>query len=140
MAINLFLALNKNKGKKQMGEIKKELVLIPKAETYIQYMLELIMKLPRTEKFSIGNEYKSSMYNMLEEILLLSKIPDQEKLNYINRIDARLNSQRILLRIMYKNRWIDERKFNYIIEIIYEMGKIIGGLVKYYAKNNKKQI
>lgn len=123
-----------------MGEIKKELVLIPKAETYIQYMLELIMKLPRTEKFSIGNEYKSSMYNMLEEILLLSKIPDQEKLNYINRIDARLNSQRILLRIMYKNRWIDERKFNYIIEIIYEMGKIIGGLVKYYAKNNKKQI
>lgn len=121
-----------------MGEIKKELTLIPKSEQYIGYMLELIMKLPRTEKFNIGNEYKSSMYNMLEEILLLSKIPDEEKLMYINKIDARLNAQRILLRIMYKNRWIDERRFNYIIEHIYEMGKIIGGLVKYYAKNNKK--
>lgn len=121
-----------------MGEIKKELILIPKAENYIQYMLELIMKLPRTEKFNIGNEYKVSMYSMLEEILLLSKIPEEEKLGYINKIDARLNTQRILLRIMNKNKWIDERKFNYVIEHIYEMGKIIGGLVKYYAKNNKK--
>lgn len=121
-----------------MGEIKKELILIPKAENYIQYMLELIMKLPRTEKFNIGNEYKISMYSMLEEILLLSKIPEEEKLGYINKIDARLNCQRILLRIMNKKKWIDERKFNYVIENIYEMGKIIGGLVKYYAKNNKK--
>ena len=39
-----------------MSEIKKELTLIPKSEKYIQYMLEVIMKLPRTEKFSIGNE------------------------------------------------------------------------------------
>lgn len=121
-----------------MGEIKRELTLIPKSEQYIQHMLELIMKLPRTEKFSIGNEYKTSMYKMLENILLLSKISDDGKINYINIIDSELNVQRILLRIMYKNRWIDEKKFNYVIELIYEMGKIIGGLVKYYGKNNKK--
>lgn len=46
-----------------MSEIKKELVLIPKSEKYIQYMLEVIMKLPRTEKFNIGNEYKLSRYS-----------------------------------------------------------------------------
>lgn len=72
-----------------MGEIKKELILIPKTEQYMQYMIELIIKLPRTEKFSIGNEYKSSMYKMLENVLLLSKIEDSEKLKYINMIDAR---------------------------------------------------
>lgn len=49
-----------------------------------------------------------------------------------------LNTQRIFLRIMYKNRWIDEKKFNNSIELIYELGKIIGGLLKYYGKNNKK--
>lgn len=72
-----------------MSEIKKELVLIPKSEKYIQYMLEVIMKLPRTEKFNIGNEYKFSMYKMLENILMLSKVSDDEKLKYINKIDAR---------------------------------------------------
>jgi hypothetical protein len=123
-----------------MSEIKKELTLIPKSEKYIQYMLEVIMKLPRTEKFSIGNEYKQSMYKMLENILMLSKVIDTEKINYINVIDAQLNVQRILLRIMYKNKWIDEKKFNYVIELIYELGKIIGGLLKYYGKNNKKSV
>jgi len=123
-----------------MSEIKKELTLIPKSEKYIQYMLEIIMKLPRTEKFSIGNEYKQSMYKMLENILMLSKVIDTEKINYINVIDAQLNVQRILLRIMYKNKWIDEKKFNYVIELIYELGKIIGGLLKYYGKNNKKSV
>ena len=123
-----------------MSEIKKELTLIPKSEKYIQYMLEVIMKLPRTEKFSIGNEYKQSMYKMLENILMLSKVIDTEKKNYINVIDAQLNVQRILLRIMYKNKWIDEKKFNYVIELIYELGKIIGGLLKYYGKNNKKSV
>ena len=123
-----------------MSEIKKELTLIPKSEKYIQYMLEIIMKLPRTEKFSIGNEYKQSMYKMLENILMLSKVIDTEKINYINVIDAQLNVQRILLRIMYKNKWIDEKKFNDVIELIYELGKIIGGLLKYYGKNNKKSV
>ncbi len=73
-----------------MGEIKKELILIPKTEKYMQYMIELIIKLPRTEKYSIGSEYKSSMYQMLENILMLSKVPDEEKLKYINKIDARI--------------------------------------------------
>ena len=42
------------------------------------------------------------------------------------------------LLIMYKNKWIDEKKFNTSMEQIYELGKIIGGLIKYYGKNLKK--
>ena len=59
---------------------------------------------------------------------------------YLNKVDSNLNTQRIYLRIMLKNRWIDERKFKIIMEQIYEIGKILGGLIKYYAQNNKKSI
>lgn len=116
---------------------ENELTLIPKSERYIQYMLEVIMKIPRTEKFSIGTEYKSSMYQMLENILYLSRVGIKERLNIANKIDADLSVQRILLRIMYKNAWIDKKKFDYAMSLIYEIGKIIGGLIKYYGKNNK---
>lgn len=40
---------------------ENSLQLIPKYERYIQYMLEIILKLPRIEKFNIGNEFKNSM-------------------------------------------------------------------------------
>ena len=104
------------------------LLLIPKSEKYMQYMIEVIFKIPRTEKFNIGNEYKNSMYKMLSYIVYLNKIDKYKRIEYINKIDAELNIQRILLRIMYKNSWIDTKKFNYSI----------GGLLKYYGKNFKE--
>ena len=113
----------------------KKLEIIPKLEKYIQYMLEIILKLPRTEKFSIGTEYKTSMYKTLNYVMYLNKIEENKCMFYINMLDAEINTQRIYLRIMYKNRWIDEKKFNTSMEQIYEIGKIIGGLIKYYGKN-----
>ncbi len=117
---------------------QEKLILIPKTEKYIDYMLQVIFKLPRTEKFSIGTEYKKSMYEMTENILIISKVNDKNIMTYLNKIDAELSLQRIYLRIMKKNKWIDEKKFKVAMEQIYEIGKILGGLIKYYAKNNAK--
>lgn len=119
-------------------EKENKLILIPKTEKYVEYMLQVIFKIPRIEKFSIGTEYKVSMYKMLEDILIISKINEKEVMYYLNKIDASLNTQRIYLRIMKKEKWIDIKKFNVAMEQIYEIGKILGGLIKYYAKNNKK--
>ena len=115
------------------------LSLIPKVEQYVEYMLNVIIKLPRTEKFSIGNEYKISMYKLIEKALYLNKnLNTYRNFELLNEIDVLLNCQRIYLRIMYKNYWIDEKKLRIAMEKIYEVGKIVGGLLKYYAKNNKK--
>ena len=133
----------------KVGEIEKMrqeevLILIPRIEKYIEYMINVIIKLPRTEKFNIGNEYKVSMYKMLLNAIYINKIGSNNeilnKLGYLNKIDAELVIERIYLRIMLKNRWIDEKKFKVAMELIYEIGKIVGGLIKYYAKNNKKWI
>ena len=121
-------------------EKENKLQLIPKTEKYIEYMLQVRLKLPRTEKFNIGNEYKTSMYEMLRNIMYISKIDNTQSLNILNKIDSELNTQRIYLRIMKHNKWIDERKFKIAMEQIYEIGKRLGGLLKYYAKNNKKSI
>ena len=125
-------------------EQENKLALIPKSEKYIEYMLDVMIKLPRTEKFSIGTEYKQSMYKMLNRVMILNKTKnlnnEKEIISTLNEIDAELNTQRIYLRIMKKYRWVDEKKFKVSMELIYEIGKILGGLIKYYAKNNKKQI
>ena len=117
------------------------LKLIPKAETYVEYIINLIIKLPRTEKFSIGTEYKQSMYKMLSEIMYLNKMDKTNNNSVIvvlNKIDSLLMAQRIYLRIMVKNKWIDKKKFDVAMRLIYEIGKILGGLIKFYAKNIKK--
>ncbi len=119
---------------------KEELILIPKYEKYMEYMLQVILKMPRTEKFNIGNEFKTVMYKMLANILYLNKIEISKRLYYLNLIDAELNTQRTMIRIMVKNRWMDEKKYKVSMEMLYEIGKILGGLIKAYAKNNQKSI
>ena len=101
-------------------------------------MIAVIIKIPRTEKFNIGNEYKNSMYKMLSEVMYINK--SSNKMEKLKIIDTELNIQRILLRIMVKYKWIDVKKFNVSIEKINEIGKILGGLIKYYAKNNTKPV
>lgn len=92
------------------------LQLIPKTTNYIEYMLDVIMKLPRTEKFNIGNEYKQSMYKMLEYVIYLQKIDKYKKQELLNKIDCELNIQRIFLRLMYKEHWVDNKKFKVSME------------------------
>ena len=124
--------------KKQIRSSK--LILIPKYEKYMEYVLEIILlKLPRTEKYSIGTEYKNLMYDTYKNIMYLNKAEEKKKIYYLNIIDCNLNIQRTLIRIMYKYRWIDEKKFEVIMQQhLYEIGSILGGLIKYYAKNNEK--
>ena len=61
-------------------------VIIVKIEKYIEYMLTILLKLPRTEKFSIGTEVKTSMYEMMKNILLASKIDKNKRLSIYNII------------------------------------------------------
>lgn len=89
------------------------LVIIVKIEKYIEYMLTILLKLPRTEKFSIGTEVKTSMYEMLKNILLASKIDKSKRLQIYNIVDSNIYYQRICIRIMYNQKWIDEKKYKH---------------------------
>ena len=60
-----------------------ELKLIPAYEQYIEYIVQLLIKLPRTEKFSIGTDFKQIMYSCLEDIMYISKIEIKERLYYM---------------------------------------------------------
>ena len=80
----------------------KQLILIPKIEDYIEYMINVILKLPRTEKFSIGTEIKTSMYDMLKNILFATKIEKKKRLEYYNIVDSNIYYQRIVCQYIFE--------------------------------------
>lgn len=119
--------------------VQERLKLIPKYTNYMEYMIALLRVLPRTEKYNMGQEFKRIMYETFENIMYIDKLEDKNKMYYLNKIDAQINVQRVYLRIMAKYKWISAEKFNIVmLEILAEIGRILGGLIKYYAKNNKK--
>ena len=99
-----------------------KLVIIVKIEKYIEYMLTILIKIPRTEKYSIGTEIKTSMYEMLKNILLASEIEKNKRLQIYNIVDAHIYYQRICIRIMYNNKWINDKNYKNSNELLSEMG------------------
>ena len=73
-----------------------QLVIIRKIEKYIEYMITILIKLPRTEKFSIGTEIKTSMYEILKNILFATKIEEEKRLQYYNVVDSNIYYQRFV--------------------------------------------
>ena len=75
------------------------LILIPKTEDYIKYVFQILVKIPRIEKFNIGSEIKISALRMLEYAHFLNK--DRKcAYEYLNKIDALISYNRSMIRIL----------------------------------------
>ena len=61
------------------------------------------------------------------------------KLELFNIVDSHIYYQRICIRIMYNNQWIDMKKYKYSNELLSEIGKILGGLIKSLGVNKNAQ-
>lgn len=113
------------------------LQLIPKYEKYVEYELEIYVKLPKIAKFNIGNEMICNILYTLKDIYLLQKVNIGKRMDILNEIDAFFSYQRSILRIMYKQKYIDMKKFNVSIRYLGELGKMLGGYIKSNNVKNK---
>ena len=86
-------------------------------------------------KVGIPVNYMMKYKDELEKILYISKVEKNKRIYYLNIIDTKLNCQRIFLRILQKQKWIDEKKYKVAFEYLLEIGRIVGGLIKTYGKN-----
>lgn len=114
------------------------LKLIPKYEDYTRYEIEMIIKIPKMAKYLIGNEYINNVVETLKDIYLIQKIDKKERLKVVNEIDGYFSYQRSMLRVMYKERYIDEKKFNVSMRCLKELGLMLGGYVKSLGIYNKE--
>ena len=105
------------------------LILIPKLEDYVRYTFQILVKIPRVEKFNIGSELKTSSLKMLVNAHFLNK-NRKNGYTYLNNIDALISYNKSMLRILNEEKSITKSNFTTSIDKLSEIGKIVGGLIK----------
>ena len=105
------------------------LILIPKIEDYIKYTYQVLVKIPRVEKFNIGSEIKTSSLRMLEYAHYLNK-DRQNAYSYLNKIDALISYNRSMVRILNNEKSITKKNYDTCISKLAEIGRMVGGLIK----------
>lgn len=105
------------------------LILIPKTEEYVKYVFQILIKIPRIEKFNIGSEIKTSALQMLEYAHFINK-DRKDAYTYLNKIDALISYNRSMIRILNDEKSISSKNYETAINKLAELGIIIGGLLK----------
>lgn len=85
---------------------------------------------PKTEKYSLGQKIENLILTSLEQSILAARAIKQEKTILLNKIDKNVNLLKILIRLAYDTKSIDNKKYIILQEQLQEIGKMIGGWLK----------
>lgn len=117
-----------HKGKKGLKE--EEMIIIKKYQDMILYVYHLLKKYPSAERYALVSETKKYLFDGLELLFYAKKAyGKQNKMNYLNEFDVKLNSIQLFVRIARKQKYINPRNYrawSYKITLIRNM---MGGWV-----------
>ena len=89
-------------------QTESKLLIYQKYVDMIEYGYKLLIKYPKYEKYAIVNEIRINMYTSLKYILYANKIVNKyNKIEILNKLDAEIAMQSFLVRLSYKNRYIN---------------------------------
>lgn len=111
-----------------------ELSIIQKTYDLIIWYVPIINRLPKTHKFQIGDRLVNNLYNFIE-LLIIAKYAS-EKLNILESINPKLDIVRYQTRIILDFQIINNKRYEYISQIITEIGKELGSLIKQQKLKN----
>ena len=85
------------------------LVIYKQYVELIYYTLSILLKYPKSERFSLAQDIKNSTYDGLKDIIYAQKEYDKKKrLSYLNELDANLKIIKVLIRVSHKKKYIND--------------------------------
>lgn len=109
---------------------KNDLLIYKKYTDLYYYAYKLLEKYPKAERFGLVADIKHSMNDTLKNMLYAQKVSKNQKINYLNIIDAELIYQRFAIRLSYNQKYISSNNYKTWSLKVAEIGKMLGGWIK----------
>ena len=106
-----------------------DLPVIQKTYDLVRWYIPILNRLPKSHKFGLGERMVEILYDLLENLIIAryakSKVPILESLNA--KIDILTHQTRLLLDF----NLMETDRYEYVIKLIHEIGKEVGGWLKH---------
>lgn len=107
-----------------------ETIIYQKYLDLIYYSNDLVRKYPKSERFVLVEEIKRTLYSGLRLLVYALKIYNkQEKLKYLNELDACLKLLQVHIRISFKYKYISMQNYSTWSYKLTEVCKMLGGWI-----------
>ena len=108
-----------------------------KAEIFLERdVYPLLKNFPVAEKFSLNQEIKQSCYKLIRATVMANNLTVvQKRLEWLDEADAEKTLLLVLFGIAKNQKYITQKKLFELQGRLNEIGRIIGGLQKYFINN-----
>ena len=107
-----------------------------KAEIFLERDVYPLLKNPVAEKFSLNQEIKQSCYKLIRATVMANNLTVVKKrLEWLDEADAEKTLLLVLFGIAKNQKYITQKKLFELQGKLNEIGRIIGGLQKYFINN-----
>ncbi len=111
-----------------MNRSQEELPVIQKMYDLILWYVPVLSRLPREQKFTLGDRITNGLYETLEELILCRFAAEkQARLQYIN---GQLDVLRYQTRLLRDFKLMEGQRYAHVAKLINEVGGSVGGWLK----------
>ncbi len=111
-----------------MPENADELIVITRAFDLAREMTQRTRKLPRDLKFVLGDRMLETTYDVLDALIEAKYSPARAGL--LQRANVQLERLRFQVRLCAEEKLVSLRQYEYLAELVNEVGRLIGGWAK----------
>lgn len=104
----------------------------------VGWILDHTAKFPKNVRMSFALKIDRLVLNILEDIVRASYSREQEKSDYLQKINLDLNVLRVLLRLALNRKYIASHAHEYASQKIDEAGKMIGGWQRFTHEKSER--
>lgn len=85
---------------------------------------------PRPDRYALGQKCENNILEILELIIVASKLPKSEKLPILEKASIKIDILRILIRLAKEIEALDNKKYLKSQERLDEIGRMLGGWIR----------
>lgn len=112
-----------------MNELE-ELMIYKQYLELIYYTEKITIKYPKSEKLSLVSNIKNTTYNGMKKIIDAQKEYNKSKrIILLNELDTELKMLKVLIRVSYKNKYINSKNYSSWSKKLFNISNLLGGWI-----------
>lgn len=100
------------------------------------YSYQIMQKFPKNEMLGLEHDIKKMLNEGVDYMIMAQKSFDsKERLQLLNKLDCKLKSLKLYIRVSYKNKYITGHNYGAWSRKIANVGNLLGGWIKSCLKH-----
>ena len=110
----------------------RDMQIFQKMYEFLLWLYPAVKKFPKSEKYVLGERIEKTALNVMEGIIASNC--EFDKTETLKKTNVELEKLRIFIRLAKDQKLLNFKKYELASKMINEIGKMLGGLIKKFAK------